>query len=115
MAARNTEPVFETVDLNVGGITYTLRELTAGEYDECLTIATNAETGDVDMVMMVKLMLIKSIEKPDLTDIQLAALPYKVSRALKREVSRLHWAGDQEETAKDAEDAEEEQGAGPNP
>jgi uncharacterized membrane protein YukC len=121
MATRNADPVFETVDINIGGITYTLRELNAGEYDECLNVATNAESGDVDMVMMVKLMLIKSIQTPDLTDVQLMALPYKVSRSLKRAVSQLHWAGEQDNTAAAAEEEEgdegtvEKEGAGPNP
>ena len=116
MASRNTEqPVFETVDVTIGSITYTLRELTAGEYDECLNVATKPD-GDVDMVMMVKLMLIKSIESPRLSDVQLASLPYKASRALKREVSRLHWSEEQEETAEAAEQAEDdERSAGPNP
>jgi hypothetical protein len=119
MATRNADPVFETVDINIGGNTYTLRELNAGEYDECLNVATNAESGDVDMVMMVKLMLIKSIQSPNLTDVQLMALPYKVSRSLKRAVSQLHWAGEQDSTAEAAEEGEEpvevEEGAGPNP
>lgn len=114
MASRNTnEAQFETVDVEVGGVTYTLRELEAGEYDECLQIATNEQTGDVDMVMMVRLMLIKSIEKPALSDVQLAKLPYKTSRSLKRAVSALHWADDQPTTAEEAEKAEED--AGPNP
>lgn len=111
MATRNTEPQFETVDVSAGGITYTLRELNAGEYDECLTIATD-DKGDVDMVMMVRLMLIKSIQSPPLSDVELAQLPYRVSRALKRAVSSLHWSGDQDEVAAEAEGAEE---AGPNP
>jgi hypothetical protein len=121
MATRNSEPDFETVDLIIGGITYSLKELTAGEYDDCLNVATNSETGDVDMVLMVKLMLIKSIQKPNLSDVQLSQLPYKVSRTLKREVSRLHWSGDQDEITEAAEDAEAgtvevaEEGAGPNP
>lgn len=122
MATRNADdPVFETVEVEVSSpnngevTTYTLRELSAGEYDECLGIATNAETGDVDMVMMVKLMLIKSIEKPRLTDTQLSNLPYKVSRSLKRAVSQLHWAEEQASTAEDAEAAVEAEGAGPNP
>lgn len=114
MAARNSDPVFETVSTTIGGTEYVIRELTAGEYDECLSVATNPETGDVDMVLMVKLMLIKSIEKPALSDTQLMNLPYKVSRALKREVSRLHWAEEQESVAQEGEAAAEE-GAGPNP
>jgi len=112
MAARGNDPVFETVEVEAGGTTYTLRELTAGEYDECLTLAT-AEDGNVDMVLMVKLMLTKSID--GLSDQQLMTLPYKISRALKREVSRLHWAEDQEEVKDEAETGIEEEGAGPNP
>lgn len=111
MASRNTHDAqFETVDVEIGGQTYTLRELDAGEYDQCLETATGKD-GDVDMVMMVKLMLIKSIQSPALSDVQLSKLPYKTSRALKRAVSRLHWE-EQEETAAAAEAAED---AGPNP
>lgn len=122
MATRNAnDPVFETVDVEVSSPSngettiYTLRELSAGEYDECLAIATNSETSDVDMVMMVKLMLNKSIDKPRLTDTQLSALPYKISRSLKRAVSQLHWAEEQEKTAEDAEAEGALEGAGPNP
>lgn len=113
MAPRNTtDAAFETVDVAIGGSTYTLRELTAGEYDEVLAIATQ-DDGDVDMVMMVKLMLIKSIESPALSDVQLSKLPYRISRALKRAVSQLHWAEEQDAVAAEAEEAEE--AAAPNP
>lgn len=115
MAPRSTNPVFETVTVSVNDTDYVLRELSAGEYDECLSVATNPETGDVDMVLMVKLMLIKSIEKPALSDTELMNLPYRISRSLKRAVSRLHWSDDQEEVAKEAEVAADEEGAGPNP
>jgi len=115
MATRSNQADFEEIAINIRGTDYVLRELTAGEYAECLALTTNAETGDVDMVNMVSLMLTYSIKKPALSDQQLASLPYKTSRALKREVSRLHWADEQEETAEDAEKAIEEEGAGPNP
>jgi len=105
----SNEPHFDETEVEVGGLTYRLRELTAGEYDEALNIATKSD-GDVDMVMMVKLMLIKGIVSPALKDTQLAALPYKTSRALKRAISNLHWADEQEEVADAAEGDE-----APNP
>lgn len=113
MATRTSDADFEEVTVVVSGKEYVLRELTAREYDECLTLST-AEDGDVDMVQMVKLMLIHSITKPALSDQQLGNLPYKVSRTLKRAVSQLHWADEQEDTAEDAENAIEAEGAGPN-
>lgn len=103
------QPAFEEAELEVGGITYRVRELSAGEYDECLTIATQSD-GDVDMVMMVKLMLIKGIVEPSLNDTKLSALPYKTSRSLKRAISQLHWGDEQETVAVAAEDEE-----APNP
>lgn len=94
---------FDETEVEIGGLTYRLRELTAGEYDEALSVSTK-EDGDVDMVMMVKLMLIKSIVEPPLRDSQLAALPYKTSRTLKRAVSDLHWADEQAAVSEAAED-----------
>lgn len=105
----NGQPTFEEAEVVVGDITYRVRELSAGEYDECLTIATQ-ENGDVDMVMMVKLMLIKGIVEPPLSDTKLAGLPYKTSRSLKRAISQLHWGDEQEEVAASAEGEE-----APNP
>ena len=96
-------PRFDEVEVEVGGVAYKLRELSAGEYDEALRVSTK-DDGDVDMVMMVNLMLIKGSAEPPLKDTQLAALPYKTSRALKRAISDLHWADEQAEVAAAAEE-----------
>ena len=109
------EPEFVESEVTIGKITYRLRELTAGEYDECLTIATrDDEEGSVDMVMMAKLMLIKGIVDPPLKDNQLAALPYRTSRELRRAITQLHWGEDEQQETLPAESEDEEKPA-PNP
>jgi len=108
------DPTFAEVETTIGGITYRLRELTAGEYDECLTISTrDDEEGTVDMVMMAKLMLVKGLVDPPLKDHQIANLPYKTVRQLRQAVTNLHWGDDQAEVQAEADEDEEK--AAPNP
>lgn len=83
-------------ELTLRGRTFRLRELNAGAYDECVRAATKPDD-DIDMVVLLKLMVSKSLVEPKLGPDDLAELPYKVSRQLSAAVNQLHFSDDDEE------------------
>jgi len=89
------QPVFEERDTEVRGTVYRFRELSAVQYDECLKMATKADE-DIDMVLLLRLMLVKSLVEPKLSAVQISELPYKVTRQLSTVVNRMHFADDDE-------------------
>jgi hypothetical protein len=88
----DSTPEFEEKELTVRGTTYRLRELTSGEYDDAMSVATKPGSDDLDMVVFVKMMLLKSLIEPKLSDAQIEKLPYKTTRVLRRAVQDLHWS-----------------------
>lgn len=94
-------PVIEKRTISVRGTQYTIAELTAGEYDECVRTATNGED-EVDTVLLAKLMALKSVE-PTLTDSALSKLPFRVWRAINRAINDLHYVPEETDEGNDSD------------
>jgi hypothetical protein len=86
---------FEEREISIRGTTFKIRELSAEEYDNCLKGATKPD-GDIDTVLLLRLMAMKSLKDPSLSAEEINALPYKVSRRLSTAVNELHFGDDDE-------------------
>lgn len=78
------------------GVTYKFRELSSEEYDKLYKAAEGAD-GEVDTIVLLRLMVAKTIVDPSLSADQLGKLPLRVSRELTRVVSDLHFEEEQED------------------
>jgi hypothetical protein len=118
--ASNTalSPEFLEEEVTVRGVTYRLRELSIGEYDDLVKKATkpqvNPMTGDesdiIDNSLLLKLMVIKCSVDPKLSPEALSNLPMRVVLKLNQTVNRMHY-GDEPEGEKKADDSTEEEPA----
>lgn len=99
MSQSASTPTALSKSIKVRGTDYTIRELTAGEYDECIRGATNGED-EVDTVLLAKLMAMKCVT-PALSDTQLAALPFRVWRSINRAINDLHYVAEETEEGND--------------
>jgi len=86
-------------EVTLRGATYKFRELSSEEYDK-LYKAAEKQDGDVDTIVLLRLMTTKSIVEPPLSADQLGKLPLRVTRELTRIVSDLHFEEEQEEDPK---------------
>lgn len=89
----------DTKKISLRGSKYTIRELTAGEYDDCIRGATNGED-EVDTVLLAKLMALKAVE-PAMSDEEISKLPFRVWRAINRAVNELHYVAEETEEGND--------------
>ena len=87
---------FEERTVSIRGSEFTIRELSAEEYDTCLKSATKAD-GDVDMVLLLRLMTLKSLQAPKMSAEEISKLPYRISRRLGSAVNELHFGDDEED------------------
>jgi hypothetical protein len=113
--AASITPDFLEEEVTVRGVTYRLRELSIGDYDELVKKATskvaNPLTGQddeaIDNALLLKLMVLRCSVDPKLTPESLSTLPMRVVLKLNQTVNRMHY-GDEPETEKKADDAAEE-------
>lgn len=111
-------PDFIEEEVVIRGVTFRLRELSIGEYDDLVKKATskqtNALTGEesdyIDNGLLLKLMVLKCSVEPKLTAESMANLPMRVTLKLNQTVNRLHY-GDEPESEKKADDSVEEEPA----
>lgn len=87
---------FEEREVEIRGAKFTIRELSAEEYDTCLKAATKAD-GDIDMVLLLRMMVLRSLQEPKMAAEDIIKLPYKVSRRLSSAVNELHFGDDEED------------------
>jgi len=87
---------FDERKVEIRGAEFTIKELSAEEYDTALKQATK-EDGDIDMVLLLRLMTIKSLQEPKLSAEDISKMPYKVSRRLSSAVNELHFGDDDED------------------
>lgn len=87
---------FDEREVEIRGSAFKIRELSAEEYDNCLKAATKVD-GDIDMVLLLRLMTIRSLQEPKMSAEDIAKLPYKVSRRLSTAVNTLHFGDDDED------------------
>jgi len=107
-------PDFLEEEVTVRGMTFRLRELSIGDYDELVKKATRKEsnpmTGEdaeiVDNALLLKLMVMRCSVEPKLTAEALGNLPMRVVLKLNQTVNRMHY-GDEPETPKPEADSEE--------
>jgi hypothetical protein len=117
-AASPITPDFLEEEVTVRGVTYRLRELSIGDYDELVKKATTKtmspitgqEDETIDNALLLKLMVLRCSVDPKLTPEVLASLPMRVVLKLNQTVNRMHY-GDEPETEKKADDAGVEEGA----
>ena len=113
--AASLTPDFLEEEITVRGMTFRLRELSIGDYDELVKKATtkvaNPLTGQddetIDNSLLLKLMVLRCSVEPKLTPESLANLPMRVVLKLNQTVNKMHY-GDEPETEKKADDAVEE-------
>jgi hypothetical protein len=112
-------PDFLEEEVTVRGVTYKLRELSIGDYDELVKKATSktvnplsgVEDETIDNALLLKLMVLRCSVEPKLTPETLAGLPMRVVLKLNQTVNRMHY-GDEPETVKKDGDSEEEPAKG---
>jgi len=108
-------PDFLEEEVTVRGMTFRLRELSIGDYDELVKKATtkvaNPLTGQddesIDNSLLLKFMVLRCSVEPKLTPELLSNLPMRVVLKLNQTVNKMHY-GDEPETEKKADDAAEE-------
>jgi len=113
-------PDFLEEEVTIRGVTYRLRELSIGDYDELVRKATlrtpNPLTGEdvesIDSTLLLKLMVLKCSVDPKLTAETLSLLPMRVVLKLNQTVNRMHY-GDEPESEKKVDESVEitEEGA----
>jgi hypothetical protein len=92
---------FEERTVSVRGKEFKIRELSSAEYDKLYKMADQGD--DLDTALLLRLMTLKSVVEPKLTEDDLGQMPMRVSRELLGEVNRLHFGpDDEEESAKNA-------------
>ena len=109
-------PDFLEEEVTVRGLTFRLRELSIGDYDELVKKAskpvTNLATGQEDEIidnsLLLKLMVLRCSVEPKLTPESLANLPMRVVLKLNQTVNKMHY-GDEPETEKKADDTADEE------
>jgi hypothetical protein len=100
-------PDFLEEEVNIRGITYHLRELSIGDYDDLVTKATkkvtNPITGEdvetIDNAVLLKMMVLKCSFDPKITPETLASFPMRAALKLNTTVNRMHY-GDEPESKK---------------
>jgi hypothetical protein len=109
-------PNFLEEEVTVRGVSYHLRELSIGDYDELVKKATskvqNPITGEevetIDNSLLLKLMVLKCSFDPKLTPESLAGLPMRVVLKLNQTVNRMHYGDEPAEEKKAVEEGEPE-------
>jgi hypothetical protein len=89
---------FNTTEITVKGKSYSFRELSAEEYDECVELASHGEGDDktLDTVQMLRWMIVKGSVDPKLNPAQLGKLPFSATTKISRAVNDLHFAPDED-------------------
>jgi hypothetical protein len=108
-------PEFLEEEVTVRGLTFRLRELSIGDYDDLVrkatTKTTNPVTGgedeSIDNSLLLKLMVLRCSFDPKLTAETLAGLPMRVVLKLNQTVNRMHYGDEPATPKKDDGEAEE--------
>lgn len=96
--AAEIDEAFNTTSVKNKGKTYTFRELSAEEYDECVELASRGEGDDktLDTVQMLRWMIIKGSVDPKLDIASVAKMPFSLTTKISRAVNDLHFAPDED-------------------
>ena len=110
-------PDFLEEEVIIRGISYHLRELSIGEYDDLVTKATkkitNPITGEdtetIDNAVLLKMMVLKCSFDPKINAEALSSLPMRVVLKLNQTVNKMHY-GDEPESKKPVVEPDVEEG-----
>ena len=96
--ASDIDEGFNTAEITIKGKTYSFRELSAEEYDECVELASHGEGDDktLDTVQMLRWMIVKGSVDPKLNPAQLGKLPFSATTKISRTVNDLHFKPDED-------------------
>lgn len=115
MSKQPLTPEFIEREVPGRGVTYRLRELTAGEYEQCREKATTKKTDAFgqeyeaeDGRLLLKLLILATVAEPKLKAEDLVVMPARVRFSLNRAVNDLYFG--EEEPAKPEAEAEPEEG-----
>lgn len=105
-ALETDEPIVRKFKLR--GVRYVIRELTAVEYEKCLTLATEEKEGRkvINNQTLFRVMLGECMTEPKMTVEEFMKKPYPVVRHINDVVDDLHYSPEEEE----ADDEEEDEG-----
>lgn len=119
-AAHALTPDFSEETVVIRGVSYRLRELSIGDYEDLVKKATttksNPMTGEedeqVDNALLLKLMVIRCSVAPKLTAEALSNLPMRVVLKLNQTVNRMHYGDEPESKPAEEEEVSEEESKG---
>jgi len=106
----DTSGIFRTTIVTLGGVQYTLRELSVKENDACVAAAKQPD-GSFDGRTMMRFMVLKSVVEPKMSDTALLELPQRLYLRFCDVVSDLNADDDVESDAEFAEDQDEAKNA----
>ena len=95
---------------------FRLRELSIGEYDDLIKLATSDHTNPVtgeeeertDNQLLLKLMVLKCVVDPKLTADKLSSMPMRLVLKLNQTVNKMHYGDEPSEEVKPEEVEDEE-------
>ena len=119
-AAHALTPDFSEETVVIRGVSYRLRELSIGDYEDLVkkatTNKTNPLTGEddeqIDNALLLKLMVIRCSVAPKLTAEALSNLPMRVVLKLNQTVNKMHYGDEPESKLAEEEEASEEESKG---
>ena len=119
-AAHALTPDFSEETVVIRGVSYRLRELSIGDYEDLVKKATttksNPMTGEedeqVDNALLLKLMVIRCSVAPKLTAETLSNLPMRVVLKLNQTVNKMHYGDEPESKPTEDEEVSEEESKG---
>jgi len=119
-AAHALTPEFSEETVIIRGVSYRLRELSIGDYEDLVkkatTTKTNPLTGEddeqVDNALLLKLMVIRCSVAPKLNAEALSNLPMRVVLKLNQTVNKMHYGDEPESKPAEEEEVSEEEPKG---
>lgn len=93
--------IFDTITVSTKAGDFKFRELDGDAYDEVVKLATDEESGRVDMIQLLRWLTTESSADGKVGDPKkLNKLPYKVRNQVLAEVNELYFPDDTEELAR---------------
>jgi len=103
------DEAFDTIEVTHKGKTFSFRELTAEEYDQCVALATGDDKS-LDTVQLLRWMIVKGSVDPKLDPASLGKLPFSAVGKISKAVNDLHFAPDPDDAVPPAEPELDEDG-----
>lgn len=108
----NLTEEFANKKITLRGVQYTIKELDADEYAQCVEAATSQEDGSVRFDSLLKQMTLRCVS-PSLA-VRKTPMPYPVYRTLEGIVNVMHFLDLPDEAEQPEDDEEPKEAAAPN-